>query len=123
RQNLGLQTIDVYFLHNPEDQLRAVGREGFASQMRRAFAVLEEAAARGWIGCYGVATAEGVRGEGEELHRLDEIGGWACEGGGADHHLQVIQLPVNLGMLEAVSRQNHVLGGAPVTALDVARSL
>jgi aryl-alcohol dehydrogenase-like predicted oxidoreductase len=123
RENLRLETIDVYFLHNPEEQLCAMGRSAFAQQIRRAFEALEDAVARGWIGGYGFATAEGFRSEGEGLHRLDEVVSWAREIGGAGHHFRVIQLPVNLGALEAVSLQNHTLDGASASVLDVASAL
>jgi hypothetical protein len=35
--------------------------------------VLEEAAGRDWIGCYGVAAAKGFYGEGAGLHRFDDL--------------------------------------------------
>ncbi|HTM20303.1 MAG TPA: aldo/keto reductase [Kofleriaceae bacterium] len=56
RQNLGLETIDIYYLHNPETQLEEVPRDEFLERLRDAFATLEAACDRGAIGCYGVAT-------------------------------------------------------------------
>ena len=61
RANLGLETIDFYYLHNPESQVAAVGREEFRRRLEAAFALLEQKAADGAIGCYGVATWNGLR--------------------------------------------------------------
>src|SRR5437764_6939949 len=44
RQNLGLRTIDVYYVHNPGQQLSAVSQAEFRQRLRAAFEVLEEAA-------------------------------------------------------------------------------
>ena len=47
RANLGLETIDVYYLHNPETQLDEVSPAKFLERIRAAFAALEEAAGGG----------------------------------------------------------------------------
>jgi aryl-alcohol dehydrogenase-like predicted oxidoreductase len=60
-ENLGLETIDVYYLHNPESQLEAVTRDEFDRRLRAAFEFLERAASDGRIGCYGTATWNGYR--------------------------------------------------------------
>ena len=59
--NLGLQTIDLYYLHNVETQLGAVDRETFRERMRRAIETLEEEAAAGRIAAWGLATWDGLR--------------------------------------------------------------
>jgi aryl-alcohol dehydrogenase-like predicted oxidoreductase len=61
RANLGLQTIDLYYVHNPEEQLLAVDRSTFRQRLRAAFALLEERAAAGEIAGYGCATWTGFR--------------------------------------------------------------
>ena len=61
RQNLGLRTIDTYYLHNPEQQLGSVPQDEFLQRIRGAFAMLEEAALRGEICVYGCATWDGLR--------------------------------------------------------------
>src|SRR5690606_16151743 len=37
RSNLGVETIDLYYLHNPEQQLDAVPTEEFERRLREAF--------------------------------------------------------------------------------------
>ena len=41
RANLGVATIDVYYVHNPEMQLGTVDRPTFLGRMRAAFQMLE----------------------------------------------------------------------------------
>src|ERR1044072_720536 len=107
RHNLGLQTIDVYYLHNPETQLATVGARGFADRLRRAFAALEQAVADGAIRYYGTATWGGLR---EGRLSLESLADLAREVGGDRHHLRFVQLPFNLGMQEAATRPRP---GAP----------
>src|SRR5207302_902874 len=61
RKNLGLETIDLYYLHNPESGMEGVEPEEFRRRVRAAFGALEEAVGRGEIGSYGTATWNGYR--------------------------------------------------------------
>src|SRR5580658_9672760 len=111
RANLGIDTIDVFYLHNPETQLGFVDRAEFDTRIRRAFAQLERLADQGKIRWYGAATWEGFRKKGAlSLDRLAEI---ATEEGGPEHRFRFIQLPFNLNMVEAyVDRPESVLEAA-----------
>jgi len=104
RANLGLDTLDVFYLHNPETQLGYITRDQFESRIRAAFGRLEQIVAEGKIGWYGAATWEGFRKAegGLGLLRLVEI---AREEGGPDHHFRFIQLPFNLAMPEALTQR------------------
>ena len=108
-RNLGLQTVDGYFIHNPETQLAYVKREQFESSLKAAFEALEEEAADGRIRSYGVATWNGFRVGPEaqdflDLSRLLEL---AKDVAGKGHHFHIIQLPYNLAMTEAFGLQNQ----------------
>ncbi|MCU1348608.1 MAG: NADP-dependent oxidoreductase domain protein, partial [Acidobacteria bacterium] len=61
RRNLGLATIDLYYLHNPEEQLLTLDRAAFRVLLQDAFALLEERALAGEIVAYGCATWRGLR--------------------------------------------------------------
>ena len=62
RRNLGLETIDLLYLHNaPDAQFPAIGRERFLERLREAFGLLERLRDRGWIAAYGIATWESLR--------------------------------------------------------------
>ncbi len=105
RANLGVDAIDVFYLHNPETQLAHRKTQHFEDGIRRAFERLEQLAGRGWIRWYGVATWDGFRQPNLlDLLRMATI---AAQVGGRDHRFRFIQLPFNLGMVEAF--RNHVL--------------
>ena len=124
-RNLGLDCIDVYYLHNPESQLAAVSETEFWPRLRSAFETLEQAVAERKIGKYGVATWNGFRAEPETdgYHSLEQMVATAREVGGRDHHFGFIQLPFNLAMPEALFFQNQKLGDEYVSALEAARAL
>jgi aryl-alcohol dehydrogenase-like predicted oxidoreductase len=123
--NLGVRCIDVYYLHNPETQLGAVGRAEFLARIRAAFAFLEEQVAAGHIGRYGVATWNGLRKPPDAPDHLSlaELVREAEAVGGAGHHFKVIQLPYNLAMPEAYARATQVVGGERLTAVEAAARL
>src|ERR1700720_250690 len=75
RANLGLETIDIYYIHNPETQLEAVDRKEFLKRIATIFEFLESAAAENKIGVYGTATWNGFRAEQTERGwlSLDEL--------------------------------------------------
>ena len=109
--NLGLATLDVYYLHNPEQQLAAVEPARFRHLIRDAFALLEERVAAGDVGRYGCATWNGLRvAPGTRGHvSLAELVEIAREVGGDGHHFRVVQLPINLAMSEAVRQPTQLL--------------
>ena len=42
RTNLGVEAVDLYYVHNPEEQLLGVDRTTFRARLRAAFTLLEE---------------------------------------------------------------------------------
>jgi aryl-alcohol dehydrogenase-like predicted oxidoreductase len=120
RQNLGVECIDVYYVHNPETQLGEVPRQEFLRRLRLAFEALEHACAEGRIACYGTATWNGYRLEpdDEEYLSLAEILAAARDVGGDRHHFRAIQLPFNVEMDEAATLRNQ----AGLTLLSAARA-
>lgn len=126
RQNLGVRTIDVYYLHNPEQQLAAVTPARLRARLRVAFAALEEAVARRDIGVYGVATWNGLRVQPDARGHLSlaDLVETAREVAGDQHHFRAVQLPVNLAMAEAVREPTQRLDSRePMTALEAADAL
>jgi aryl-alcohol dehydrogenase-like predicted oxidoreductase len=125
RKNLGLETLDVYYVHNPETQLEALGPDEFFPRLRTAFESLESAVKGGTIARYGTATWNGYRidpGTPGYLS-LEEVVAAARDVGGADHHFKVIQVPHNLAMTEAYTRATQRVGGDLVTLVEAARRL
>lgn len=125
RANLGLETIDVYYVHNPESQLDAVDREEFMRRIRAAFGALEQAVGEGKIGCYGTATWNGYRQDPAtpDYLSLEAMVAAARDVGGPDHHFKIIQLPYNLAMPEAFTRANQRVGRDTVSTLEAAHRL
>ena len=109
RRNLGVATIDLYYLHNPETQLGEVPREEFLRRLRAAFAGLERACDEQRIAAYGTATWNGFRvaEDDPEYLSLDDVLACAREVAGARHRFRAVQLPFNLEMDEAASLPNQ----------------
>ncbi|MBV8053776.1 MAG: aldo/keto reductase [Deltaproteobacteria bacterium] len=126
RSNLRLETIDIYYVHNPETQRSAVGHDEFLARIQTAFEFLESAAAAGKIVRYGIATWNGFRLKPNESGYLSlmELISAATDIAGAGHHFRVIQLPYNLAMTEALTLRNQALpGGDQVSLLAAADAM
>ena len=123
--NLGLESVDVYYVHNPEGQLAAVPRPEFLGRIRAAFHLLEQEVAAGRIGRYGAATWNGFREPPEARDHLSlaELVREAEAVAGTGHHFKVIQLPYNLAMPEAYASPTQVVDGERVSILEAARRL
>lgn len=125
RANLRLATIDVYYLHNPEEQLLSFEPEVFRTRMREAFELLEARAHAGEIAGYGVATWLGLRvPPGHRQHlTLAELVATARDVGGTAHHFRAVQAPISLAMPEAARVPTQPLGGSLVPLLEAADAL
>lgn len=127
RTNLGLEAIDVYFLHNPEAQLAAVGRKEFMRRVRLVFELLEGKVSHGAISVYGAATWNGfrVRPDSPDYLSLQELVDLAVAIGGPNHHFKVIQLPYSLAMPEAFTTPNQNVSGENemLSPFEAARAL
>lgn len=116
--NLGLATIDVFYLHNPETQLGAVSRATFQERMRTAFEFCEGAVNAGKIRFYGAATWAGFRttpGDPQYLS-LEELVQLARQVAGDEHHFRFVQAPFSLAMPEAYAYGNQAEGSLLATA-------
>jgi aryl-alcohol dehydrogenase-like predicted oxidoreductase len=124
-RNLGVDSIDVYYLHNPETQLTEVSRPDFMERVRDAFIYLESAAAAGKIQFYGMATWNGFRQEAtaRESLQLGELEQLARDIAGDKHRFRFVQLPFNLGMTEALTLGNQTVAGEAKTVMEAASEL
>jgi aryl-alcohol dehydrogenase-like predicted oxidoreductase len=125
RRNLGVETIDVFYLHNPETQLTEVSAEEFRRRIRAAFTFLESAVAQKKIRAYGMATWNSFREDpkAEGYLSLEEMAGIAAEAAGTESHFRFVQLPFNLAMPEALTRPNQMVNGKLVPMVQAARAL
>ena len=129
-QNLGVQGIDCFYVHNPEQQLASISYSELLKRLRLAFEALESSVDRGLIGVYGCATWNGLRlPAGSHGHlSLYDLAAIAKDVAGDGHHFRAAQLPINLTMSEAVrvstqrdprSRLVHVIEAASELGIDL----
>jgi aryl-alcohol dehydrogenase-like predicted oxidoreductase len=125
RRNLQLETIDLYYLHNPEGQLGELTRDEFRKRLRAAFEFLEQAVANNHIRCYGTATWNAYRQlpQGRDYLSLQDMIHLAREAAGDTHHFKAIQLPINLAMPEVLEHKNQAVNDVWKTVLEAARDL
>ena len=125
RRNLGLDTIDLFYIHNPESQLADVSREVFRQRLKDAFALLERLAKTGQLGYYGVATWSAFRVADSSRDYMDlfELEKIAHEVAGEHHHFRFIQLPFNLAMPEAYGLVNQRIGKEKMSLLSASARL
>jgi aryl-alcohol dehydrogenase-like predicted oxidoreductase len=124
-ENLGIETIDLYYLHNIESHRTAVDRPTFRARLVKAVEALERAVAEGKIARWGLATWDGLRVPPEHPEHLSlaETSTVAQEVAGRDHHFVGVQLPVNLAMAQAVVYRSQETGDGRVAALSAAQRL
>ena len=128
--NLGVDTIDCYYVHNPETQLRVRSRAAVYDQLQAAFETLERRRAAGDIGGYGVASwnAFRVARDHDAYLSLPEVVGRATAAADAvgvdEPGLCAVQLPFNVTMADAVTvaAHEHPTDDRDVSALEYAQA-
>ncbi len=125
RRNLDLDTLDIYYIHNPETQRLTLSHETFRARMIDAFETLERAVAQNHIAHYGVATWTALRAlpDAPDYLSLAEIVGLAYEVAGDGHHLRYVQMPYNLFMTEAFAFENQQINESFMSAIEAANQL
>ena len=125
RRNLGLECIDLFYLHNPETQLSEVSQEVFRERLKHAFSLLEGCVREHKLRFYGMATwnafrvPEGAR----DYISLAEVVAIARDVAGDEHHFRFVQLPFNLAMPEAYVLANQLAGRKHMSVFEAAAHL
>ena len=124
-RNTGLHALDLYYIHNPETQLAFVDQATFRNRLQLAFARLEEEVAGGRIGCYGVATWEGLRRAPMSAGyvSLESMVRLAAEVAGPDHHFRAVQFPLSAALTDCATLRNQPVADRLLPALDAAGAL
>lgn len=121
-ENLRLDSIDLYYLHNPEVHAAVLQEYDFYQRLKRAFTVLEDEVAQGRIARYGISSWDAFRADlsSPVYLSLEKIVEMAVEAGGDDHHFAAIQFPFNPAMMEsfALNAQEHE--GTPLSPIEAA---
>ena len=129
--NLGVDTVDCYYVHNPETQLQTRSREAVYDALEAAFERLERRRTAGDIGGYGVATWNSFRvpRTHDAYLSLPEVvarAESAAETVGLDDvGLTAVQLPFNVAMADAftVAAHRHPDEERDVSALEYAQAI
>ncbi|MCO5552677.1 hypothetical protein L7F22_006196 [Adiantum nelumboides] len=125
RRNMGLDVIDIYFVHNPETQLNVVPKNTLYNRIKGAFQAMEECCDAGKISAYGVATwsAFRVNQSGKQYVPLEELVNYAREIAGENHHFKVVQAPFNGKLQEAANQPTQTVRGKRMPLLHAAHHL
>lgn len=125
RRNMGLDVIDIYFVHNPETQLNVVSKNTVYNRIKGAFRAMEECCDAGKISAYGVATwsAFRVNQSGKQYVPLEELVNYAREIAGENHHFKVVQAPFNGKLQEAANQPTQTVRGKRMPLLHAAHHL
>jgi len=121
--NLDLDTIDLYYVHNPETQLAEHDRDHVYDQLEATFERLEHRADEGDIEHYGVATWDAFRVPASHdsylsLSEVVERARAAAESAGnTATHFRAVQLPFNVFMADAFTVESHDGPDGPQSAL------
>lgn len=117
---LGVPTLDLFHLHNPEQQRPALGPVAFDQTVRKAFEACEGFVQEGRIKVFGCATWNGFRvpPDSAEHLSLENLMRVAVDVGGPDHHFRWIQAPLNLAMPEAFLAPTQRFGGREMPLLE-----
>lgn len=108
-RNLGLETLDVFYLHNPEFQLGYLPREELIQRLQTAFKTCEALADEGKIRAYGIASWNGFLYEPEhtEFLNLQQVFDAAREAVGVENRFLFLQVPYNLAKPHPYSYTNQ----------------
>jgi aryl-alcohol dehydrogenase-like predicted oxidoreductase len=124
--NLGIETIDTYYIHNPEIQLSETAPDILYDRLQSAFEVMEEEVARGRIAAYGLSTWDGFRvpSTSREHLNLERIKSIAQKiSGDNKDNFKFIQFPLNIAMPEALLAPTQNIGGEQIPLLEAAYRL
>ena len=117
-ERLGLRTLDVLLLHNPEYLLEELGQEAFYQRVGDAFGGMERLTDAGRIAWYGVSSnGLACPPDAPNATSLERFVEAAERAGGPDHRMRVVQLPLNA--IERGARSQGTLERAAQLGLAV----
>ena len=86
-ENLGVESLDIYYLHNPEMQILKLGEKNFYKQIEKIFKRFEKLANQGLFKYYGVAVWNGFMSEINENIEIEKLMECAKKVGGENHRI------------------------------------
>jgi aryl-alcohol dehydrogenase-like predicted oxidoreductase len=124
-KNLGLECIDLLYLHNAVEGQPDISRDQFLQNLQDVFVFYEKMRKEGKIKFYGMATWECFRvsKDNPQYLSLFDVVQMATKAGGDDHGFRFIQLPYNLYYDQALMLKSQTVNEKDVSILDAASSL
>lgn len=122
-KNLGVDSLDIYYLHNPEMQILKLGKKDFYKQIEKVFERFEKLVDEGLFKTYGVAVWNGFTAENEELISLEKLVEIAKKVGGDNHRFKYIQLPFNMGKTAAYTTLTQKVNNQECSIINAAYKL
>lgn len=123
-ENVGVESFDIYYLHNPEMQLQRLGEKEFYKLIERVFKRFEKLADEGLLKYYGVAVWNGfISQRDDELLSLEKLVECAKKVGGENHRFKYIQFPFNMAKTAAYTEFTQKVKGEECTILQAAYRL
>lgn len=123
--NLGIETIDIHYIHIPEISRAVLGEEVFYDQMYSLFVCYEDMVKQGKIRYYGLAL-EMLCMEPEEekwTFSLEKLCSMADEITNGESHFHFVQLPWNQRYQSAAELKKQIVAGEPCTLLEAIQKL
>lgn len=121
--NLGVDALDIYYLHNPEMQLLKLGDKEFYKMIEKVFTRFEKLADEGLFKSYGVCVWNGFTAENKELISLEKLVEIAQKVAGEKNRFKYIQFPFNMGKTNAYTTLTQKVGGEECTIIQAAHRL
>lgn len=122
-ENLGVNQLDIYYLHNPEMQIIKLGKKEFYKQIEKVFERFEKLADEGLFKSYGVAVWNGFTAENDEIISLEKLVEIAIKVGGENHRFKYIQLPFNMGKTNAYTSLTQKVDNEECSIINAAHKL
>jgi aryl-alcohol dehydrogenase-like predicted oxidoreductase len=122
-KNLGIDSLDIYYLHNPEMQILKLGKKDFYKRIEKVFERFEKLADEGLFKTYGVAVWNGFTAENQELISLEKLVEIAKKVGGDNHRFKYIQLPFNMGKTNAYTSLTQKVDNQDCSIINAAYKL
>lgn len=122
-KRVGVESFDIYYLHNPEMQLMKLGEKMFYKEIEKIFERFETLADKGLFSFYGVAVWNGFTAKDMENINLERLVNIAQKVGGENHRFKYIQTPFNMAKTEIYTIPTQTVKGEACTLLQSAHRL
>jgi len=122
-KNIGIDSFDIYYLHNPEMQILKLGKKEFYKQIEKVFKRFEKLADEGLFKSYGVAVWNGFISENDEKIELENLVEIAKKVGGEHHRFKYVQTPFNMAKTSIFTHLTQYINGDACSLVQAAHRL